>query len=216
MAAASLLMIGLFIHVASWGNYASEVPVLKFEEVTGLLSSEGYERLGFICSDLGKLQCAIDAYKGMHRAAGDIQGFVDLGRLQLHIGKWKSAAASFAAYFKAGGYSYEAALGYAESLELGAHLRKARLYYQIAIDRSGETLPVRATSALVHILMREGKDTEALKRIDAFYASGNEARGYLNTEHELLSERIREREQNLGRRDLASQKTASVTLNRKR
>ena len=58
MLISSVLLIGLFTHLVSWGSFAMVIPGLKAQQLTGTLSVEGYQTLTTICTELGKYDCA--------------------------------------------------------------------------------------------------------------------------------------------------------------
>jgi len=186
MVGVTVVLVGLFAHFATWGSYGFQLPFVKLQQMTGLLSKSGYEELAKVCIQLGKYSCAKDAYVGEFNARGEKAGLANLARLQVRLGERAPALKTLEVYFQSGGQATESASLYGQLLEEANRTEEAIKAYQLAIANAGEILPVTATTNLVHILMRQGKYAKAYEAIEAFQNSAGNAIGYLNTEKAQL------------------------------
>jgi tetratricopeptide (TPR) repeat protein len=182
MIAVCVAITALYVHSVNWGNYAFKIPVVKIEQLTGTLSNEGYRELAETCTNLGKYDCAKNAYLGLYQIRGDINGLAELGKLNMRLSNNDEAIAAYSTYLKVGGNSYETTLEYARTLENAGRTDEAFKMYETASLSAGEKLPVQAMTGQVRLLMKQGKYEEALTRIQAFQDSAGNAKGYLNTE----------------------------------
>jgi len=186
MVLSALVLVGLYAHLLNWGSYALAIPIVKLQQLTGTLSASGYNELADACLGLAKFECAKNADLDLYRERGDISGLAALAKLEMRLNENQEAMQASAAYFKAGGTSADAAIIYGRLLESTGQNSDAQKYYEAAIANSGVTLPVVATTSLVHLLMKLGKYEDAFARLEAFHASAENAKGYLNTEESQL------------------------------
>lgn len=186
MVGVTVILVGLFAHFAVWGSYGFALPFVKIQQMTGTLSTNGYEDLAKICIELRKYSCAKEAYSGEFNARGEKAGLAHLARLQVRLGERAPALKTLEAYFKSGGQATDAASLYGQLLEEANRSDEAIRAYELAITHAGETLPVTATTNLVHILMKQGKYAKAYEAIESFQSSAGNAIGYLNTEKAQL------------------------------
>jgi tetratricopeptide (TPR) repeat protein len=182
MIIASLLMVGAYAHLINWGTYALSEPVLKVEQLTGMLSNDGYKELAQMCVDLNKFDAAKDTYLDLYRSKGDLSGLAALAHLNVRLGDSTSALATYTTYFKVGGNDGASALEFAKLLDVAGQTEPALQYYEFSIKARPELLPIAATSAIVHIMMKQGHYEEARQRILGFQDSAGNAQGYMNTE----------------------------------
>lgn len=195
----SLFAVGLLslffvlTHFSTWGAYSFSVPYMKLQKLTGTLPIEGYVDLAKICIRLNKMDCAEDTYQSLYRSSKNIQALAELARLQMHLGKNKEATHTFAAYVKAGGRNGDALSNYARALESEKRISDALKVYELAIAARPQTLSAQAVSGAVRILMKNGKYSEARKRIVAFHQNSRNGKGYLNKELALLEMHLNKR-----------------------
>jgi tetratricopeptide (TPR) repeat protein len=182
MTAAALLMVATFAHLVSWGSYSMQIPVIKVKQITGIMSKEDYGNLAQACIALNKFSCAEQAFVDLYRNKGDLSGLSMLANLNLRLGDEPKAMAAYKDYFKAGGNDGAAALEYAKLLEANKLHDEAFTYFEASIASRPDLLPIQATSAIVRLLIKQGRYEEAYQRILAFHQSAENANGYLNTE----------------------------------
>ncbi len=182
MIAGSLILAGAFFHVTRWGSDALSYPLLKIQELTGLLSSRGYDELASICLNHGKYECAQKAYQGQYAKSRNPQSLARLAKLNMQLGLEREALQTYALYFAAGGDDVEAAYLNGKLLEASGQYEQALRMYELAAERSVDTLPVHSTGAIVRLLIKLGQYEEAYDRIQAFHEINDQAKGYLNTE----------------------------------
>lgn len=178
----ALLTVGLFSHLAIWGSYALQIPLVELQELTGTLSRQGYLELADACTALGRYACAKSADTEITTSLNDISGLALRAHLEERLGEGPAALASLTAYFAAGGKDATASVAYGRLLEAAGRNDEALKAYDYAVQNPGELLPVQATTGLVHVLMKQGRYQDALTRITAFHESAGNAVGYLNTE----------------------------------
>jgi hypothetical protein len=146
------------------------------------MNKQGYTELAEACIQLNKWDCAREAYIGMQQITKDGEGLLLLARLQVRLSEPQAAATTLATYFRLGGRDGDAALQYAALLEAQGDDASAMKYYEASIELRPKILPVQATTAIVRLLMKQGKYDQAQERILAFHESAENAKGYLNTE----------------------------------
>ena len=183
---AMVLVALLFNHVATWGNYATVIPVLRLRQVTGLLGANGYSHLADACMNVGKSACAENAFEQMAKKSKRPEALLRLARLESRLGKIPASVDAFQRYTKAGGKDGRALLAYGRLLEF--HHQDAissKIYKQSLKQAKSERdfgLQAQATSGVVGILIRKGKYRDAYVQLQNFRGSDMKARGYLNTE----------------------------------
>jgi tetratricopeptide (TPR) repeat protein len=185
MVVAAVCLTLAYGHLARWGSYAFEIPFVRIAEFTGTLSKEGYQELAQACVERNKWSCAKDAYIGLYRkyrSTGDSSGLASLAALQLQLGETQAALASYGSYVNSGGKDATALLKYAQVLEGQSQFEDALRIYDLSIAAAPQTLPVRATTGIVRILMQQEKLESARARIVAFHESAENAKGYLTFE----------------------------------
>lgn len=178
----AVVLVALWGHLLNWGPYAFSIPFTKIAQLTGTLSKEGYQDLAEACIRLNKWSCAQEAYLDLYRDSHDPEGIADLAHFQVRLKEYPAAMSTYASYFKAGGKNGEAALEYAHLLEESNQADMAFKYYEASIQMRPQILPINATTAIVRLLMKQGKYEDAYQRILDFHASAGNANGYLNTE----------------------------------
>lgn len=186
----SVLFVLGFVHLGSWGNHAFSIPFVKAAEVTGLLSSDGLKDLAKTCTDLNKWECAETAYQEMAQDRGNVEGLAMAANLDAKINKPQQAIAFYQAYEKAGGKNAMSLLAFAKLLEGASQDQEAQRVYEKSIAANPSTLPVQATSGIVHLMMKYGQYAQAYERILAFHESAENASGYLNTEADQLRKQL--------------------------
>lgn len=179
---AALILAGGYAHLVNWGSYATSIPFTKVAQLTGMLSKEGYQNLAQACIELNKWNCAKDAFLDLYRSKKDVEGLSGLAYLQTRLLETDAASATFASYFKVGGKDGLSALRYAKLLEEKGQIDEALKYYELSVTARPLDLPVQATTAIVRLLMKQGRYEDALARITEFHESAGNAKGYLNTE----------------------------------
>ncbi len=191
MVTATVSILLLTAHMLSWGAHAFSVPALKVGQWTGMLSKGGYDELAQMCTDLGKLTCARDAYIENFRKNRDLEALAKLARLQLRNQESQSAMSTFATYINAGGKNGEAALLYGQLLEQSGQDGEALRLMELSIESRPDQLPIAATGSIVRILMKQGRYEEARERLTRFHGSAGNAKGYLNTELSQIEQAIK-------------------------
>lgn len=177
-----LAICGLYMFRLSWGPHAWEVPFLEVESVSGLMSSDGYQKFADICIDLNRWTCAEESYLAMYRSSRNPDAFAKLGKLEFALKRPEKAAQFYGAYYKNGGSNPDVAFEFAQVLEQTHQVDEALKYYQISINARPQTLPVFATSNMVRLLMTNNRAAEAYEKILIFHESAENANGYLNAE----------------------------------
>lgn len=177
-----LSLFFVLIHFISWGSYSFSIPFVKLQKMIGTLSTEGYVDLAKTCIRLGKMDCAEDAYRSLYSTSKKVQALAELAKLQMRLGKNKDATHTFAEYVRAGGRNGDALSYYGRALESEKRFADALKVYERSIAARPKTLSVHAVSGIVRILMKNGRYSEARKRIVAFHKSSGNAKGYLNSE----------------------------------
>lgn len=178
----------LFGHMLNWGGYAFSIPFVKLQQITGTLSKEGYQELAKACIELNKWSCAQNAYLDLYKKTRDPEGLAGLAHFQVRLKEKDAAMKTYASYFQVGGQSGDAALEYAHLLEDSGNTQAALQYFEASIQYRPQILPVHATTAIVRMMMKQGRYDEAYQRILDFHASAGNAKGYLNTELTQLEE----------------------------
>lgn len=191
MVSATVALIGLFAHFATWGSYGFALPVVRVQQMTGTLSQSGYEELAKVCLQIGKYDCAKEAYADEYAAKRDPATLMSLASLQSRLGEKANALKTVESYFQTGAKATGAALLHGQLLESFGRVDEAAQAYELAISVSTDTLPVTATTNLVHIYMKQGKYAKAYDCIEVFHASAGNAGGYLNTEKAQLQTYLR-------------------------
>lgn len=190
MIAAAVTLIAVYGHLLNWGSYAVEIPFVKAGQITGLLSKEGYRELAAVCIKLNKWSCAKEAYTDLFTSKQDVEGLAERASLEYRLGESEIATATYASYFAAGGKNSDASYLYGYLLESAGRPADAQKAYEFGITNAGDRLPVRATTGLVQLLIKQGRYDEALSQINAFHESAGNAAGYLNTEREQLENQL--------------------------
>lgn len=178
----SLILAAGFAHVTHWGSDALSYPLLKVQELTGILSSSGYEKLAKICLSRGKYECVRKAYRGQYNVSRNPMSLARLAKLNMQMGLNEKALQTYAEYFAAGGDDMEAAYLNGKLLEASGQFEQAMTMYEMAAAKSIDTLPVLSTGAIVRLLIKLGRYEEAYARIQSFHEISDQAKGYLNTE----------------------------------
>lgn len=182
MIAGCLAIVAFYAHMVNWGSYAFAIPFVKLQQVTGTLSVQGARDLANVCIELNKWNCARNAYLGIYRSHGNVEGLADLGHFEIRMGDAAAAMNAYAGYFKYGGKDGLAALDYAKVLESSGQVDRAIEYYDLSVKERPTKLPVQATAGIVRILIKQGKYEEAYSRIITFHNGSENAKGFLNTE----------------------------------
>lgn len=186
---AFVLAIG-FGHIATWGSDAISVPLMKVQQMTGTLSDQGYEKLATSCLTHGKYECAQKTYQKRYSATRNVEALAQLAKLNMQLGQNEDSLASYTAYFQAGGDDTEAAYLHGKLLESANRFEEAIDMYELAAEKSEETLPVLSTGAIVRLLIKQGRYEDAYSRIQDFHESSEQAKGYLNTELSQLENHL--------------------------
>jgi tetratricopeptide (TPR) repeat protein len=183
----AVVIVLMYTHLLNWGSYAVQIPFVKLGEFTGLLSKEGYLELADVCVVLNKWDCAKDALTEVYTSQRDSAGLAARARLETRLGETQKAINTYAVYFAVGGNSVDAMSNYGDLLAEANRNEEAIKAYESAISNSGSAfLPLKATTGLVHLLMKQGRYEEALTRINKFHSSADNATGYFNTEKSRL------------------------------
>lgn len=185
--AVGLLMILIFFHMMSWGKYAGSIIPLKVKTATGWASAADYRQLAEACAATGRLDCAEQAYLFEFQISGNAEVVGELAALQHKAGNYKVAAETFVKYYQLQGKNPAYAYFYGQTLEKLGHTARAIRAYQLSIKQNPEMLSLNATSAVVRLLMSEGKFKQAHEVVSQFHASADNAKGYLNEEAKILN-----------------------------
>lgn len=169
-------------HIISWGPHAGSALVLQAGNTFGLLGAKGYKELAQACVDNNKWDCAEKAYVSLFQKTNDAEVVGELAELQTKLERFPQAAATYGTYFKLGGKDPDKAYFYGQVLEQIGQDEQAVEMYQTSIEQNPENLSINATSALVRLLMKQGKNSEARAIVKAFHEGAENAKGYLNAE----------------------------------
>lgn len=169
-------------HILSWGPHAGSALVLQAGSTFGMLGAEGYKELAQACIDNNKWDCAEQSYVSLFKKTNDVEVVGDLAELQTKLRKFPQAAATYETYFKLGGKNSDAAYFNGQVLEQIGQTDRAAEMYRTSIELKPENLSINATSALVRLLMKQGKNSEARAIVKAFHEGAENAKGYLNAE----------------------------------
>jgi tetratricopeptide (TPR) repeat protein len=193
LAAATVLLSLGYGHLMNWGGYAMSIPFVKIQEITGTLSNAGYEELAQQCIVLNKWSCAEKAYLELYTSRNDLEALAKLGSLEARLDKPEQALEFYVIYASKGGKDNRALLNYGTLLENAGKTSEAFKVFESSIAAHPEVLPVQATTAIVRMLIKDGKTDEAKARIEAFHKSAGNANGYLNTELTELTSKTAKR-----------------------
>jgi tetratricopeptide (TPR) repeat protein len=169
-------------HILSWGPHAGSALVLQAGNTFGMLGADGYKELAKACVDNNKWDCAQKAYVNLFQKTQDVEVVSELAKLQTKLELFPQAAATFETYFKLGGKNADAAYFYGQVLETVNQDARAVEMYQTSIELNPQGLSINATSALVRLLMKQGRNSEARAIVKAFHEGAENAKGYLNAE----------------------------------
>lgn len=186
------LLFGFF-HMMSWGNYAFKIPFVRAQQAVGLLSADGYWELAQVCVNLNKWSCAENAHERAFTKSNNPAYLEKLAKLQTKLEKPSDAVATYYRYFEAGGKDGEAMLSYAKLLESQSRTKEAIKYYELSIKARPDRLPVRATAAIVKILIKQNQLREARARLVAFHRSAGNSESYLQDELAQVDKLIRQK-----------------------
>jgi tetratricopeptide (TPR) repeat protein len=189
--ATAVVLFLTYVHFAKWGEHALSIPVMRLQQVTGILSAPGYEKLAAACIRVNKWSCAENALLKSFEKSKDPAALNRLAILHMQLGQPKKALVHFESYFKAGGDDGKTMLAYAKLLELDKKYRDALKYYNSSIASRPDVLPVEATGGIVRILIKEGRYRDAYAQITSFHKSAENAKGYFNTELAQLKPLLR-------------------------
>lgn len=183
---ATAILAAVILYLFSYGRFALELPAMKIMQITGQLSPDGYLKLAQIHIDLGQFQAAEAAVIEVYKLNQDPVALARLAQMTRKLGDSKKSEKYYQTYFKAGGKDPEFALEYGALLEKNNQPQEARAQYETAIEWSGESLPIRATGALVRLLMQSRQNEVAFRTVVQFHNMAENAKGYLNTERAQL------------------------------
>ncbi len=169
-------------HIISWGPHAGSALILQAGSTFGMLGAEGYKELAQACVDNNKWDCAEKSYVNLFQKTNDVEVVGELAELQTKLERFPQAAATYETYFKLGGKNSDAAYFFGQVLEQINQDERAVEMYQTSIELKPENLSINATSALVRLLMKQGKNSEARAIVKAFHEGAENAKGYLNAE----------------------------------
>lgn len=203
MIAIGLVMILCFFHMMSWGKHATSIIPLKVKTSLNMGSASDFRKLAQACADTGRFDCAEQSYLYEYEISRDTEVVGELAAFQLKSENYEGAANTFVKYYQLDGKNPNYAFFYGQTLEkLGQKDRAARAYH-LSIKQNPDMLSLNATSALVRLLMSEGKFTQAHKVVTQFHSGAENAKGYLNEEAKLLNNKF-------GVVDMPSRSIASV------
>ncbi len=204
MIAISLVIILGFFHMMSWGKYSGSIIPLKVKSAIGFASADDYRSLAEACASTGRFDCAEQAYLYEFQLSRNTEVVGELASFQLKTENYKAAAETFVKYYQLEGKNSAYAFFYGQTLEKLGEKDRAIRAYQLSIQQNPEMLSLNATSALVRLLMSEGKFKEAHEVVSQFHASADNAKGYLNEEAKILNGKF-------GEHRLVSRSVASVS-----
>lgn len=188
-----IIMIGVGLavfmgHLFNWGGFAFRIPFVRAQQVTGVLSAEGYDELAQICTQLNKWSCAENAYNQEFKKSKDATALLKLAKLQQKLDKKSDAAKSYERYFAAKGDDGVAMIDLGNLLVDQKRFAEALKLFERSIAKRPDTLPVRATSGIVKTMMKQGRYRDARARLVAFHKSAENAPSYLNVEMDAVDE----------------------------
>lgn len=177
-------------HILSWGPHAGSALVLQAGNTFGMLSADGYRELTEACVDTNRWDCAQSAYVKLFQKTNDPEVVGELAKLQTKLQLLPQAANTYETYYKVGGKNPDIAYFYGQVLEQTNQVDHAVEMYKNSIEQNPEKLSINATSALVRLLMKQGKNSEAREIVKAFHESAENAKGYLNAEAAELAKTL--------------------------
>jgi tetratricopeptide (TPR) repeat protein len=180
MALAGAAILVVLSHIASWGGDALPILSLKTSYMTGLISTEGLERLIEVCERRSRWECVDGAYRSLsNKKPRDPEVLNRFGKLQIRLEQYDKAAAAYRGYFAHGGTDAKAMYSYAKALEESGPAE----WYSKAIDAADpRLLPVNATRGLFGLLVRQQKYEKARAVLQRFLEMGGNAKNYMAQE----------------------------------
>ena len=190
-AATSLVIIGLYMHLMSWGAYAVQIPFLKTSQMLGIASPKTYQVLVEACKRQNKWSCVQSTYLSWYKSTGDVETIASLAQFRTQLKDYAGAAKAYESYFNIGGKSPSNAVRYAQILERNNDLDGALKFLNQSLQgTSPDKLPAFAMGEIVRILIKQQKLAEARATILGFWATAENAKGYFNTEMNAINKLI--------------------------
>jgi tetratricopeptide (TPR) repeat protein len=186
-----LVVMGLYMHIMSWGSYATQIPGLKLSTLVGTASPKTYQTIVDACVQQNKWVCVQDTYLAWYKATGDVETISKLAHFRVLLKDYVNAAKAYESYYRIGGKDPAVAIQYGLVLEKNNDLENALKYFGIAIQTSDPgKLPAQATGEIVTILIKQQKLEQARQTIMSFWDSAENAKGYFNAEFDALNKAL--------------------------
>ncbi len=187
----ALTVLALYMHLMSWGSYATQIPGLKLSAMIGTATPATYQTIVDACMQQNKWVCVQDTYLSWYKATGDVETIAKLGHFRVLLKDYVNAAKAYESYYRIGGKDPAVAVQYGLVLEKNNDLDGALKYFGIAIQTSDPgKLPAQATGEIVQILLKQQKFEQARETIIGFWDSAENAKGYFNTEFDMLNKQL--------------------------
>lgn len=186
-----ILLLGL-IHFGRWGGDGFAIAPLKVANAIGAAGIAGTNSLIEICVRRGDLGCADAAFEKLVRIdAQNAEAHRRAAHFHFQTKNIAASIKSYESYLNTGGRDYDALNEYGQALILAGQKTKATEIFRAAIDSADKTtLPLRATTQLVRLLIEQNQAVEAKRIILAFRKDDQNGERYFSDELKAL-EKVR-------------------------
>jgi tetratricopeptide (TPR) repeat protein len=150
-----------FFQTIVFRQYAYEATMIYARQMLGLGSADGEQRLGRICSQLGRHQCAQDMYRRLQELRpNSLDDMANLAVALTNGQKWTEALPYYQAYVAGGGVAEDVVRWYALALtKTGSAEQAIPWYYRaFSVDVNNREVAVE----LLDALKKAGRTDEAL------------------------------------------------------
>ncbi len=184
----SLVLVGGFMQVVSWGSYSLEAIPLTVGNWLHSNSTTQLERLVQISFELKKYDLTENVYTQL--AAKDHTAFLRLGKFQMSRGKYSEAANSFRLYFSFNNEDLEAHYLYARALGETKQIDEAIKHYDYVLRAKPGIRQITVVQNYVKALAQNGRLKEARKVIEDERTRDRTAMTFMDTEYKTILERL--------------------------
>ena len=186
--AVSLVLVGGFMQVVSWGAYSVESIPLTIGNWLHTNSPAQLERLVQISFELKKYDLTESVYTEL--SAKDHTAFLRLGKFQMSRGKYSEAANSFRLYFSFNNEDLEAHYLYARALGETKQIDEAIKHYDYVLRAKPGIRQITVVQNYVKALTLNGRLKEARKVIEDERTRDRTAMTFMDTEYKTILERL--------------------------
>jgi len=182
------LFIVAFIHAVNWGPYFFEAIPLKLKTSTGMASGEDYRRLSVMCRELQDSDCVENMLSAeVASNPKDITVLAELGSVQFLRKHYADSVRSYDKYFQLNGDSLDASYTYAKALGEVGKVDLAITHYEKILAAKPNVLQVTVTQAYVQMLIKSGRNADAINVIKNIRSKGENAAFFMETEMRKLA-----------------------------